>query len=236
MCPRAMPRSMVGRCAPPHTGTRRCARARTVTTTRVRTRKGTTVWSSSCSRRVGIDARPISTVSPRTRTRARPRRMRMRMVRVTTTTTDGTRTGGGETTRGRDESDVGSDRRRGDGYSWRRGNESGCERAPPSADCSRARRSTRWSARLGRRRRVGDSFYEVNNDRCNVYRRVRRARFGCRRLAASRSRRRGRRLRNRRATSDEGEASSWALITKSADERSGDCDVAGAMRFACEIT
>ena len=143
---------------------------------------------------------------------------------------------GGETTRGRDESDVGSDRRRGDGYSWRRGNESGCERAPPSADCSRARRSTRWSARLGRRRRVGDSFYEVNNDRCNVYRRVRRARFGCRRLAASRSRRRGRRLRNRRATSDEGEASSWALITKSADERSGDCDVAGAMRFACEIT
>ena len=144
--------------------------------------------------------------------------------------------GGGETTRGRDESDVGSDRRRGDGYSWRRGNESGCERAPPSADCSRARRSTRWSARLGRRRRVGDSFYEVNNDRCNVYRRVRRARFGCRRLAASRSRRRGRRLRNRRATSDEGEASSWALITKSADERSGDCDVAGAMRFACEIT
>ena len=144
--------------------------------------------------------------------------------------------GGGETTRGRDESDGGSDRRRGDGYSWRRGNESGCERAPPSADCSRARRSTRWSARLGRRRRVGDSFYEVNNDRCNVYRRVRRARFGCRRLAASRSRRRGRRLRNRRATSDEGEASSWALITKSADERSGDCDVAGAMRFACEIT
>ena len=99
--------------------------------------------------------------------------------------------GGGGTTKGRDESDGGSDRRRGDGYSWRRGNESGCERAPPSADCSRARRSTRWSARLGRRRRVGDSFYEVNNDRCNVYRRVRRARFGCRRLAASRSRRRG---------------------------------------------
>ena len=171
-------------------GDGRCARATTVTTRR-KTRRKTTVWSSSCSRRVGIDARPISTVSPRMRTRAGRRRRRMRMVRVTTTTTDGARTGGGGTTKGRDESDGGSDRRRGDGYSWRRGNESGCERAPPSADCSRARRSTRWSARLGRRRRVGDSFYEVNNDRCNVYRRVRRARFGCRRLAASRSRRRG---------------------------------------------